>query len=97
MLNLLRKLKAARLVFAGLLALCLSGTALADSPVLDRVVKSGTLRVAMSGDQPPFNAISRDFSIIGFDADLVSSLKEPGARMQASGVGFRFRRLTSVS
>jgi len=74
MTKLFQTFKAARFVLAGLLALCLSGTAMADSPVLDRVVKSGTLRVAMSGDQPPFNAVSRDKSVIGFDVDLAQAI-----------------------
>lgn len=74
MRKLLNKVKPARYALAGLLALCLSGTALAGSPVLDRVVKNGVLKVAMSGDQPPFNAISRDKSLIGFDVDLANAM-----------------------
>ena len=74
MLKFVRTIKAARVALAGLLALCLAGTAVAESPVLDRVVSSGTLRVAMSGDQPPFNAVSRDKSVIGFDVDLAQAI-----------------------
>lgn len=74
MLKLLNKIKPARYALAGLLALCLSGAALAGSPVLDRVVKNGVLKVAMSGDQPPFNAVSRDKSLIGFDVDLAQAM-----------------------
>jgi polar amino acid transport system substrate-binding protein len=74
MLKFLNKFKPVRFALAGLLALCVSATAFADSPVLDRVVKNGVLRVAMSGDQPPFNAISRDKSLIGFDVDLAKAL-----------------------
>lgn len=74
MLKLLNKIKPVRLALAGLLALCLSGTAFAASPVLDRVQKNGVLRVAMSGDQPPFNAVSRDKSLIGFDVDLANAM-----------------------
>lgn len=54
----------------GAMALCISTLSLAASPVLDRVVETGVLKVAMSGDQPPFNAVSRDKSLIGFDVDL---------------------------
>ena len=70
MTKLFQTFKAARFMLAGVFALCLSATAMADSAVLDRVVDSGTLRVGMSGDQPPFNAVSRDKSLIGFDVDL---------------------------
>ncbi len=74
MLKLVQKIRAARFAMVGLLALCLAGTAMARSPVLDHVVSSGTLRVAMSGDQPPFNAVSRDKSVIGFDVDLAQAI-----------------------
>ena len=74
MLALVKKLKATRLLLIGLVSLCLSNTVLAQSPVLDRVLSSGTLRVAMSGDQPPFNAVSRDKSLIGFDVELAQAV-----------------------
>jgi polar amino acid transport system substrate-binding protein len=74
MLTLLNKIKPVRYVLAGLLALCLSGTALAGSPTLDRVIANGTLKVAMSGDQPPFNAVSREKSLMGLDVDLAEAL-----------------------
>ena len=57
-------------------ALCLSGLVLAASPVLDRVVESGVLKVAMSVDQPPFNMRSRDKKVIGFDVDIARALAE---------------------
>ena len=45
-----------------------------DSPVLDRVIKSGELRVGMSGNQPPFNARSRSGGLIGLDlANLIAA------------------------
>ena len=58
------------------LSLALSaGSAVAqDSPVLDRVVKSGQLRVGMSGTQPPFNVVSRNGSLIGLEVDLANML-----------------------
>ena len=51
-----------------------SNTATADSPVLDRVVSKGELRVGMSGNQPPFNAVNRTGQMIGFDVDLANAL-----------------------
>ncbi|QFU76102.1 transporter substrate-binding domain-containing protein [Halioglobus maricola] len=58
----------------GAIALCLSSLSFAASPVLDRVVEAGVLKVAVSGDQPPFNAVSRDKTVIGFDIDLARAL-----------------------
>lgn len=55
-------------------ALCHAAISNAESPVLDRVVDSGVLRVAMSLDQPPFNMRIRDKSIVGFDVDLAQAL-----------------------
>lgn len=46
----------------------------ADGAVLDRVVETGVLRVAMSVDQPPFNMRNRAKTIIGFDVDLAKAL-----------------------
>jgi polar amino acid transport system substrate-binding protein len=67
-----------RFSVAACLALSLvlfAGSAAAqDSPVLDRVVKSGQLRVGMSGSQPPFNVVSRDGSLIGLEVDLANML-----------------------
>jgi polar amino acid transport system substrate-binding protein len=76
MLRLINRFKPAIRAVAGSLALGLSGLALAASPVLDRVVENGVLKVAMSVDQPPFNVRSRDKSVIGFDVDLAQALAE---------------------
>ena len=57
------------------LALCLSSLCLGASPVLDRVVEQGVLKVAMSGDQQPFNfRFGKKKSVIGFDVDLAEAL-----------------------
>lgn len=50
------------------------GATAADSPVLDRVLKSGELRVGMSASQPPFNTKSRSGSMIGLEVDLATAL-----------------------
>lgn len=47
-----------------------------NSPVLDRVFKSGILRVGMSGDQPPFNMTTAKGQIIGMEADLANALAD---------------------
>jgi polar amino acid transport system substrate-binding protein len=76
MLRVVNKFKRAIRVLTGLVALCLSSLGLAASPVLDRVVENGVLKVAMSVDQPPFNMRSRDKSVIGFDVDLAQALAD---------------------
>jgi len=45
-----------------------------DSPVLDRIVDTATLRVGMSGSQPPFNMKSRDGAPMGLEVDLANVL-----------------------
>jgi len=45
-----------------------------DSPVLDRILKNGEIRVGMSGNQPPFNAHSRNGGLIGLEVDLAKQL-----------------------
>lgn len=58
-----------------LVAFCLSSFCLGAEPVLDRVVDRGVLKVAMSGDQQPFNFVyGRKKSVIGFDVDLAREL-----------------------
>lgn len=58
-------------------AVTLSTLALGASPVLDRVVEQGVLKVAMSGDQQPFNFVfGNNRSLIGFDVDLAEALAE---------------------
>ncbi len=74
MFDFINKFKPLSFALASLLALCLSSAAAASSPVLDRVIASGVIKVAMSGDQPPFNAVSRDKSVIGFDVDLAKAM-----------------------
>jgi polar amino acid transport system substrate-binding protein len=52
------------------------GLAAAQSPVLDRILRNGELRVATSGNQPPFNAISKDGQLMGLEIDLIRALAE---------------------
>jgi ABC-type amino acid transport substrate-binding protein len=48
-------------------------------PVLERIVKTGTIRVGLSGDQAPLNVKSRSGELIGLEIDLV--------RMMAQSMG----------
>ncbi len=45
-----------------------------EAPVLDRIVQSSTLRVGMSGNQPPFNVSNRSGNLMGMDVDLANLL-----------------------
>lgn len=46
----------------------------AGSTRLQQIVAGGTLRVGLSGDQPPFNMTARDGRVIGFEVDIVEAL-----------------------
>jgi len=48
----------------------------AQSPVLDRILANGELRVATSGNQPPFNAISKTGDLMGLEIDLVRMIAD---------------------
>jgi len=48
----------------------------AESPVLDRVLKNRELRVATSGTQPPFNAVTKEGELVGLEVDLARLLAE---------------------
>ncbi len=51
-----------------------SDAAAQDSPVLDRIVETSTLRVGMSGSQPPFSMKARDGALMGLEVDLANTL-----------------------
>ena len=81
-----------RLIGTAVCAIAVAGgplTSLADardgtgSPTLDRISKRGELVVGMTGEQPPFNMVSKKGPIIGLDADL--------ARAIASGMGVKMK------
>jgi polar amino acid transport system substrate-binding protein len=55
-------------------------------PALRRIVKTGKIRVGMSGDQAPFNVKSRSGELIGFEVDLV--------RMMAQSMGVSVEYVT---
>jgi ABC-type amino acid transport substrate-binding protein len=51
-----------------------SSTSTAQAPVLNRVVKTGKLRVGMSANQPPLNVKSKSGQMIGLEVDLAKGL-----------------------
>jgi polar amino acid transport system substrate-binding protein len=44
------------------------------TPAMDRILKSGKLRVGLTAQQPPFNMKTKTGQIIGLEADLAQSL-----------------------
>ena len=46
------------------------------SPVLDRILSRGELRVGMSGDMPPLNMTTKEDKLIGLDADLAAIIAD---------------------
>lgn len=62
-------------LLAALALLCLAGAAAAAEPSrLDEVLKSGKLRVCMTGDYKPFTYYKPDGTFEGMDVDLARSL-----------------------
>lgn len=78
MFTVVKKIKSvmlsAMLVMASVLALTVSSLAVAGDDALSGIIESGVLKVAMSGDQPPYNMTTRDKSLMGFDVDLANAL-----------------------
>jgi polar amino acid transport system substrate-binding protein len=53
-----------------------SASAAASSPVLDKILSRGELRVGMSGDMPPLNMTTKEDKLIGLDADLAAIIAD---------------------
>ncbi|MGD8343007.1 MAG: transporter substrate-binding domain-containing protein [Desulfobacterales bacterium] len=52
-----------------------SNTANASAtPVIDRIQKSGTLRVGMTGNMPPLNMTSKEGELMGYEVDLARAM-----------------------
>jgi ABC-type amino acid transport substrate-binding protein len=49
-------------------------SASSPSPVIDRIVQSGELRVGTSGTQPPLSATAKDGSLMGFDIEIANAM-----------------------
>ena len=59
---------------AGCAAMSGSSTASSPSPVMDRIIKNGELRVGTSGTQPPLSATAKDGSLMGFDIEIANQM-----------------------
>lgn len=62
------------MAFTVMVGLALSTVQAAEAPVLERILKSGELRVGLTGNQPPYNAKSRTGELIGLDVELAKML-----------------------
>jgi polar amino acid transport system substrate-binding protein len=66
-----------------------------NSPILKRIESTKTLRVGMTGSQPPFNVKNRDGDLIGFDVDLARLLAR-AMRVELEIVEMPFANLLSA-
>lgn len=82
------------MLFLGLLFGCAdmqraSAPAAKNSPVLDRILARGELRVGMSGDMPPLNMTTKENTLIGLDADLAAIIaKAMGVKLNVQQIAF---------
>jgi polar amino acid transport system substrate-binding protein len=64
-------------------------TKASSSPVMDRVISRGEMRVGVSGDMPPMNLLTQDGKIIGMDVDLATMIAEAmGVKLNMQRVDF---------
>jgi polar amino acid transport system substrate-binding protein len=60
------------------------------SPVMDRIVSRGELKVGVSGDMPPMNLLTKEDKVIGMDVDLAEMIAEAlGVRLSLQRIDFR--------
>jgi polar amino acid transport system substrate-binding protein len=60
-----------------------------SSPVLDRILSRGELRVGTSGDMPPLNMTTKENKIIGLDADLAGMIADAmGVKLNLQKIEF---------
>ena len=59
------------------------------SPVVDRILASGELRVGMSGDMPPFNMTTKHGQVIGLDVDPAGLIADAmGVKLNVQKMAF---------
>lgn len=64
-------------------------TKASSSPVMDRIISRGELRVGISGDMPPMNLLTKDDKIIGMDADVATLIADAmGVKMSVQRIDF---------
>lgn len=82
----------AALMIAALLTGCAEmgqTTKPSSSPVMDRIISRGELRVGVSGDMPPMNLLTKEDKIIGLDADVATMISEAmGVKLNVQKMDF---------
>ena len=80
------------LMIACLLAGCAEmnqTTKASSSPVMDKIIARGELRVGVSGDMPPMNFLAKDDKVIGMDVDLATMIAEVmGVKLNLQRIDF---------
>lgn len=65
-------------------------TKASSSPVMDRIVSRGELRVGVSGDMPPMNLLTKEDKVIGMDVDLATLIAEAmGVKLSMQRIDFK--------
>jgi polar amino acid transport system substrate-binding protein len=65
-------------------------TKTSSSPVMDRIVSRGELRVGVSGDMPPMNLLTKEEKLIGMDVDLATMMAEAmGVKLNLQRIDFQ--------
>ena len=60
-----------------------------SSPVMDRIISRGELRVGISGDMPPMNLLTKEDKVIGMDVDLATMIADAmGVRLSVQRIDF---------
>jgi len=64
-------------------------TKASSSPVMDRIVSRGELRVGVSGDMPPMNLLTKDDKVIGMDVDVATIIGDAmGVKLSLQRIDF---------
>lgn len=80
------KKTAIAVVLMSIAALFMAATVSAG-PVMDRILKAGTLVIGTTGKQPPMTAVSKKGELMGLDADIARAMGD------ALGVAVKFEML----
>lgn len=76
-----------RLALALSAALCVAGAGFAQADVLDDIAKSGTVRIGIFEDFPPFASLGSEMKLQGYDVEMAETLaKALGAKVELVGI-----------
>jgi len=65
-------------------------TKASSSPVMDRIISRGELRVGISGDMPPMNLLTKEDKVIGMDVDVATMIAEAmGVKLNVQRIDFK--------